>query len=119
MLNWERNSDQRACRLVDFGQSLAMCPARPQNIQSLLSKRFFRSTAVSLPSFPNLVVRSGFPLELPEVLAAFPLDSLVSLGAAVKEEAEAEVDGLSEVDLEVEGLVDGFVWRLTSDLRSQ
>ena len=32
---------------------------------------------------------------------------------------EAEVDGLSEVDLEVEGLVEGFIWQLTSDLHSQ
>ena len=47
------------------------------------------------------------------------MDSLVSLGAAVKEEVEVEVDGLSEVDLEVEGLADSFVWQLTSDLRSQ
>ena len=67
---------------VDFWQSLVMCPARLQNIQSLLSKWFFCSTAVSLPSFPNLVVRSGLPPELPEVLAALPLDFLVSLGAA-------------------------------------
>ena len=67
---------------VDFRQSLVMCPARPQNIQSLLSKQFFCSTVVSLPTFPNLVVRSGLPPELPEELAALPLDFLVSLEVA-------------------------------------
>ena len=89
---------------------------RPQNIQSLLSKQFFHSAAVSLPSFPNLVVRSGLPPELPEVLVALPLDSLVSLGVAEEEDVEVEVDGLLEADLDMEGLADGFVWRLSSDL---
>ena len=100
---------------VDFRQSLAMCPVRPQNIQSLLSKWFFYSTAVSLPSFPSLVVRSGLPPELLEVFMALPLDSLVFLGAAEEEEAEAEVDDLLGADLDMEGLADGFVWQLTLD----
>ena len=32
---------------------------------------------------------------------------------------EAEVDDLSGADLDMEGLADGFIWQLTSDLHSQ
>jgi hypothetical protein len=108
-------------REVDFGQSLAMCPVRPQNMQSLLLKRCLRSMVVSLPSLPSLVVRSGLVPEELDELAALPLDSLESFGAAAEEDAEAETDivGLSEVYLDVDGLAEGFVCRLSSDLRSQ
>ena len=37
---------------------------------------------VSLPSLPSLEVRSGLLAEAPEVVAALPFDSLVSLDAA-------------------------------------
>ena len=47
---------------------------------------------------------------------ALPLNSLMSFGVAEEEEAEVEVDNLSGADLDVEGLANGFVWRLTLDL---
>jgi hypothetical protein len=59
--------------------------------------------------------------EEPDKLAALPLDSLKSFGAAVEEDVEAEMDvvGLSEVYLDVDRLAEGFICRLSSDLRSQ
>ena len=101
----------------DLGQSFAICPAFPQNIQSLLSKRCFCSSAVSLPSLPNFDKMSDLGAE---VLTVFPLDSLESLEKLELFLEEEDVEGLSE-DLEdvVEELLEGFTWRLTSDLRSQ
>ena len=101
----------------DLGQSFAICPAFPQNIQSLLSKRHFRSSAVSLPSLPNFDEMSDLGAE---VLAVFPLDSLESLEEPELFPEEEDVEGLSE-DLEdvAEELLEGFTCRLTSDLRSQ
>ena len=101
----------------DLGQSFAICPAFPQNIQSLLSKRHFCSSAVSLPSLPNFDEMSDLGAE---VLAAFPLDSMESLEEPELFLEEEDVEGLSE-DLEdvAEGLLAGFTWRLTSDLHSQ
>ena len=61
-----------AAQEVDFGQSLVMCPARPQNIQSLLSKRCFLSLVVSLPSFPNFDIKSS-------LVAAAMTEGLVGL----------------------------------------
>jgi hypothetical protein len=48
----------------DFLQSLAMCPAFPQNIHSLRSKWCLRSSDVRCPSFPSLLNKSdwGFGL---------------------------------------------------------
>jgi hypothetical protein len=90
-------------------------------MQSLLSKRCLRSAVVSLPSLPSLVVRLGLVPEEPDILTALPLDSLESFGAAVEEDAEAETDivGLSDVYLDVDGLVEGFICRLSSDLHSR
>ena len=42
---------------VDLEQFFAVCPAPPQNMHKLLSKRHCLSCWVSLPSFPNFLVR--------------------------------------------------------------
>ena len=47
----------------DLGQSLAVCPVPPQNIQSLLWKRHCLSWGVNLLSFPSLSA-SGFRMVL-------------------------------------------------------
>jgi hypothetical protein len=47
----------------DFRQSFATCPALPQNIQRLLSKRRLRSSGVNFPSFPSLSEMSGLEPE--------------------------------------------------------
>ena len=101
----------------DLGQSFAICPAFPQNIQSLLSKQCFHSSAVSLPSLPNFDEISDLGVE---VLVVFPLDSLESLEELELFPEEEGVEGLSK-DLEdvVEELLEGFTCQLTSDLRSQ
>ena len=103
---------------IDFRQSLVICPVRPQNIHSLLLKQCLCSAAVSLLSLPNFDKMSGLEeLELVEILAAFPEDSLESLEAPevlLPEEAEAE--GLLEDDLEE---LEGFACLLSSDLCSQ
>ena len=101
----------------DLGQSFTICPAFLQNIQSLLSKWCFYSSAVSLPSLPNF--DEMLDLEM-EVLAVFPLDSLESLEELELFLEEKDAESLSE-DLEdvVEGLLEGFTWWLTSDLCSQ
>ena len=84
-------------------------------MQSLRSKRRFRSSAVSRPSLPNFDVRSDLGAE---VLAAFPLDSLESLEPLELEaEVDAEADGISGA-LDVDG-AEGFACLLISDLRSQ
>lgn len=80
-----------AAREVDFGQSLAMCPARPQNMQSLWSNRYFLSSAVSLPSLPNLDVRSGFATAAVTEGLAGLVDSFESFGVEVDAEVEAGV----------------------------
>ena len=59
---------------VDFGQSFAMWPPALQNMQSLLSKRHFRSSEVSLLSLPSFNVRSGLGVE-EEGVEVFPLTS--------------------------------------------
>ena len=101
----------------DLGQSFAICPVFPQNIQSLLSKQCFCSSVVSLPSLPNFDEMSDLGAE---VLVVFPLDSLESLEEPELFLEEEDVEGLLE-DLEdvVEGLLEGFTWWLTSDLYSQ
>jgi len=40
---------------VDFGQSLAIWPGCPQNMQSLSLMHCWRSSSVNLPSFPRWV----------------------------------------------------------------
>ena len=84
-------------------------------MQRLLSRCCFHSSAVSLPSFPNLAVRSSHVgldmgllagLEEPDVLA----DEVVLLD-------------LDELPLELEGLGDEVDWdleeRVSSSLHSQ
>ena len=97
----------------DLGQTFTICPVFPQNIQSLLSKQHFCSSAVSLPSLPNFDEMSDLGVE---VLAAFPLDSLESLEEPELFLEEEDAEDLSE-DLEdvAKGLLEGFTWRLTSD----
>ena len=103
---------------VDFGQSLATCPARPQNIHSLLLKQCLCSAVVSLPSLPNFEEMSGLEeLELAEVLVAFPEDSLKSLEVPeLLLLGKAEVEGLSEDNLEE---LECFTCLLSLDLHSQ
>ena len=62
---------------LDFGHSLATCPACPQNMHSLFVKRHVLSSVVSFPSFPNLLSRSDFCCccpELPDLLEELPED---------------------------------------------
>ena len=49
---------------VDFGQSLAICPVRPQNMQRLLSSWCWCSCCISLPSLPNLLASGDVEVEL-------------------------------------------------------
>ena len=101
----------------DLGQSFTICPAFPQNIQSLLSKQHFHSSAVSLPSLPNFDKVSDLGVE---VLVDFSLDLLESLEELElfleEENAEGFLEDLEDV---VEGLLKGFAWQLISDLWSQ
>ena len=98
---------------VDFRQSFAMWPPAPQNMQSLLLKRRFRSLEVSLPSLPSFNMRSGLGVE-EEGVEVFPLTS----GEALEppEFMEDVVGVLSDLE---GGAVEDFVWRLILDLRSQ
>lgn len=73
---------------VDLGHSRAMCPERPQNKQSLFSRRRFRSASVSLPSLPSL-------LSMLE-------ERLAELEEAEAELLEPELEDL-ELELELEG----------------
>ena len=90
----------------DLGQSFAICPIFPQNIQSLLSKQCFHSSVVSLPFLPNF--EEMLDLEV-EVEVDFPLDFLESLEKLELFPEENNVESLSE-DLEdvAERLVEGF-----------
>ena len=98
---------------VDFGQSFAIWPPAPQNMQSLLLKWHFHSFEVSLPSLPSFDVRSGLGVEEEEE-EAFPLTS----GEALEplEFMEDVVEVLSDLE---GGAVEGFTWQLISDLCSQ
>ena len=98
----------------DLGQSFAICPAFPQNIQSLLSKQHFCSLVVNLPSLPNFDKMLDLGME---VLAVLPLDSLESLKELELLLEEEDVEGLSK-DLEdvAVRLLEDFTWQLTSDL---
>ena len=100
-----------AAREVDFGQSLAMCPVRLQNIQSLLSKRCFLSLAVSLPSFPNFDVKSG-------LAAAATTEGLVSLVDFFESFGDVGVDAAEGTGVFSEDEW-GFTCQVISDLRSQ
>ena len=79
---------------VDFGQSFAMWPPAPQNIQSLLSKQCFCSSEVSLPSLSSFDVRSGLGVE--KEVEVFPL----TLGEALEppEFVEDVVGVLSDLE---------------------
>ena len=94
---------------VDFGQSFAMWPPALQNMQSLLSKRRFRSSEVSLPLLPSFDMRSGLGVEEEEV-EVFPL----TLGEAL--EPPEFVEDVAGVLLDLEGgAAEGFAWRLILD----
>ena len=80
-------------------------------MQRLLSRRRFRSSAVSLPSFPSLAVRSGHVepdvgllagLEEPDVLA----------DEVVLPDLDFSCPDLDEFPLELEGLGDKVDWDL-------
>ena len=100
---------------VDFRQSSAMWPPVLQNMQSLLSKRCFRSLEVSLPLLPSFDVRSGLGVEVVEVVVeVFPLTS----GEAL--EPLEFVEDVAGVLLDLKGrAVEGFTWQLISGLHSQ
>ena len=88
-------------------------------MQRLLLRRHFRSSAVSLPSFPSLAVRSGHVepdvgllagLEEPDVLA----------DEVVLPDLDFSCLDLDELPLELEGEVDwDLEERASSSLRSQ
>ena len=88
-----------------------MCPARPQNIQSLLLKQCFLSSAVSLPSFPNFDVKSG-------LVAAATTEGLVSLVDSFESFGDAGVDVEEGTGVFSEDEW-GFTCRVISDLHSQ
>ena len=100
-----------AAREVDFGQSLAMCPARLQNIQSLFTKRCFLSSVVSLPSFPNFDVKSG-------LVAVATTEGLVGLVDSFESFGDAGVDAAEGTGVFSEDEW-GFTCRVISDVRSQ
>ena len=84
-------------------QSLAMCPGPLQNMQSLLSKRRCRSSAVSLPSLPSLPCSSGFRA------AGVALFSWEAAGRDPEAEAErSELSDFFSCDLEEEEFL--FCW---------
>jgi hypothetical protein len=72
-------------------QSLATWPGLPQNMQSLFSKRRWRSSFVSLPSRPNFDERSEVGAGLS--LGSLPFDALLP-------------ENVDEVEVGVEGFVD-------------
>ena len=98
-------------REVDFRQSLAMCPVRPQNIQSLLLKRCFLSSAVSLLSFPNFDVKSS-------LVAAVTTEGLVGLVDSFESFRDAGMDVEEGMGVFLEDKWD-FTFQLILDLQSQ
>ena len=82
----------------------AKCLVPPQNMQRLLLRCHFHSSAVSLPSFLSLAVKSG-RVELDVGLLA----SLEELGMLVDEVALPDLDQLPP---ELEGLGDKVDWDL-------
>jgi len=62
----------RALAFLDFfGQLSAKCPVPPQNMQRLLLSRLLRSSAVSFPSLPSLLVKSGLEPDEDWLLVVF------------------------------------------------
>ena len=96
----------RALALLDFlGHLSVKCPVPLQNIQRLLSRQHFLSAAVSLPSFPNLSIRSGFKDPEKDVLDGEGVAELPDLDFSFP---VLEV----KVPPELEGLVVMVVWLL-------
>ena len=91
--------------LVFLGHLSVKCPVPLQNIQRLLSRQCFLSTAMRLPSFPNLSFRSGFKDPGKEVLDGGEVAELPDLDFSFP---VLEV----EVPSELEGLVVVVVWLL-------
>ena len=82
-------------------------------MQSLLSKRRFHSSEVSLLSLPSFDVRSGLGVE-EEVVEVF----LLTLGEAL--EPPEFIEDVVGVLSDLEGVVaEGFAWQLILDLHSQ
>ena len=100
-----------AAQEVDIGQSLVMCPASPQNMQSLLSKQCCLSLAVSLPSFPNFDIRSG-------LVAAVMTKGLVGLAGSLKPFRDVGMDAEEGMGFFLEDVC-GFTCQLILDLCSQ
>ena len=91
-------------------------------MQRLLSRHCFRSSAVSLPSFPSLAVRSGHVDPDAGVLAGLEeLDMLVD--KVVLLDLDFSCPDLDELPPELEGLEDEVDWdleeRASSSLHSQ
>ena len=98
-----------AAEEVAFGHSLAKCPACPQNMQRFFSWRRFRSSEVSLPSFPSLELK-GFARGAAEaeggvLLGARVLEELLRSLRRVFSDVLREPEALAEVLAEV---VEGF-----------
>ena len=91
-------------------------------MQRLLSRRCFRSSAVSLPSFPTLAVRSGH-VELDAGLLAGLEEPDVLVDEVVLPGLDFSCPDFDELPLELEGLADEVDWDLeeqaSSSLRSQ
>ena len=101
---------------VDFGQSLAIWPGCPQNMQSLSLMRRWRSSSVYFPSFPRwagVLEEAGLAPE--ELFDLLELLFLLSFSLVLP----LELDEAEELPLEVEldnEEVEVLVWRTTSDL---
>jgi len=65
--------------LVFFGQLSAKWPVPAQNMQRLLSSRHLHLSAVSFPSLPSLLVKSGLELEKDWLLVILDEPELVEL----------------------------------------
>jgi len=72
-------------------------------MQRLLSRRRFRSSAVSLPSLPSLLVRSGL-LELEEDRLLVVLDEPAAVGLEVLLALDFSLSDLDELPPESEDL---------------
>ena len=91
-------------------------------MQRLLSRHCFRSSAVSLPSFPSLAVRSGC-VEPDAGLLAGLEEPDVLVDEVVLPDLDFSCPDLDELPPELEGLGDEVDWdleeRASSSLRSQ
>ena len=100
----------------DLGQSLAVCPDWPQNMQSFSLKHCWCSSLVSLLSLPRWVGIVGVAEVEDDGVDFFTWElELAELGvedAEVVDEADLEVDEAEEEDT-------GLTCLVISDLRSQ